>query len=83
MISQIEALRAEYGRSEIPFEYHAMTEAAYSVDGLGNLDAAGVTEVIIAFRNPYDAEPDTQSVEEKIGMINWYAENVIKPYRAD
>jgi hypothetical protein len=58
-----------------------MTEAAYSVEGLGGLADAGVTEVIIAFRNPYDAQPDTQTVEEKVGMINWYAENVIEPYR--
>ena len=82
MIGQIETLRKECGRDQIPFEYHAMTEAAYSVDGLKNLVDAGVTEVIIAFRNPYDAEPDTQTVEEKVGMINWYAENVIQPYRA-
>ena len=41
-----------------------------------------MTEVIIAFRNPYDAEPDTLSVEEKVGVINWYAENVIQPDRA-
>jgi len=58
-----------------------MTEAAYSVEGLCDLAAAGVTEVIIAFRNPYDAQPDTQTVQEKIGMINWYAENVIAPYQ--
>jgi probable F420-dependent oxidoreductase len=81
MIGQIEAFRDEYGRRETPFEYHAMTEAAYSVRGLEDLAAAGVTEVIIAFRNPYDAEPDTQSLDEKIGMINWYAENVIRPHR--
>ncbi|MBT7720928.1 MAG: LLM class flavin-dependent oxidoreductase, partial [Halieaceae bacterium] len=82
MISQIEGFRKDYGREGGAFEYHAMTEAAYSVEGLGDLAAAGVTEVIIAFRNPYSAEPDTQSVEEKIGMINWYADNVIKPYRS-
>jgi hypothetical protein len=58
-----------------------MTEAAYTVDGLESLENAGVTEVIIAFRNPYDGEPDTQSVEEKLGMLNWYAENVMQPYR--
>jgi alkanesulfonate monooxygenase SsuD/methylene tetrahydromethanopterin reductase-like flavin-dependent oxidoreductase (luciferase family) len=81
MIGEIEGFRTEFGRDQGAFEYHAMTEAAYSVEGLGDLAAAGVTEVIIAFRNPYDAEPDTQSVEEKIGMINWYAENVIEPYR--
>jgi len=81
MIGEIEGFRREFGRTEGPFEYHAMTEAAYSPEGLADLEAAGVTEVIIAFRNPYDGTPDTQSVEEKIGMINWYAENVMRPYR--
>jgi len=81
MIGEIEGFRREFGRTEGPFEYHAMTEAAYSVEGLADLAAAGVTEVIIAFRNPYDGTPDTQSVEEKIGMINWYADNVMRPFR--
>jgi len=81
MIDQIEEFRKEYGRENIPYEYHAMTEAAYTVEGLGDLEKAGVTEVIIAFRNPYDGKPDTQSVEEKIGMLHWYADNVIQPYR--
>ncbi len=82
MIGQIEDFRKEYGRDQIPFEYHAMTEAAYTAQGVHQLAEIGVTEVIIAFRNPYDAEPDTQSVEEKVGMIQWFAENVIEPYRA-
>lgn len=82
MIGQIEDFRHEYGRESEPFEYHVMTEAAYSPEGLAQLEAIGVTEVIVAFRNPYDGEPDTQTVEEKLGMINWYADNVIKPFRA-
>lgn len=81
MIGQIEKFREEYGRTEGQFQYHAMTEAAYSAQGLEDLVAAGVTEVIIAFRNPYDGTPDIQTLAEKIGMINWYAENVIRPYR--
>lgn len=81
MICQIETFRKDYGRDQGDFEYHAMTEAAYSIEGLGDLAEAGVTEVIIAFRNPYDGEADNQTLEEKIGMINWYADNVIKPYR--
>ena len=81
MIGQIEEFRKEFGRDQGSFEYHAITEAAYSARGLDDLAGIGVTEVIIAFRNPYTAEPDTQTVEEKIGMINWYAENVIRPYR--
>jgi len=82
MVGQVEAFRREYGRDHLPYEYHAMTEAAYSAQGLEELASIGITEVIIAFRNPYDAEPDTATVEEKIGMIDWYAQNVIRPYRA-
>jgi hypothetical protein len=81
MIGQIEDFRKQFERDQLPFEYHAMTEAAYSKDGLNDLHDAGVSEVIIAFRNPYDGKPDTQSLEEKIGMINWYADNVIRTYR--
>ncbi|MDX1736217.1 MAG: TIGR03619 family F420-dependent LLM class oxidoreductase [Halioglobus sp.] len=81
MIGQIEQFKQDFGRADVPFEYHAMTEAAYSAQGLEDLAGAGVTEVIIAFRNPYDGEEDTQTLEEKINMINWYADNVIKPYR--
>jgi alkanesulfonate monooxygenase SsuD/methylene tetrahydromethanopterin reductase-like flavin-dependent oxidoreductase (luciferase family) len=81
MIGQIEAFKSDFGREQVPFEYHAMSEAAYTVEGLGDLASAGVTEVIVAFRNPYDAKPDTQTLEEKIAMINWYAQNVIQPYR--
>jgi probable F420-dependent oxidoreductase len=81
MIDQIEEFRKECGRDTGPYEYHAMTEAAYTVEGLADLEKAGVTEVIIAFRNPYDGKPDTQTVEEKLGMLHWYADNVIEPYR--
>lgn len=81
MIGQVEALRKEYNRDHLDFEYHVMTDAAYSVRGLQDLVEAGATEVIVAFRNPYDGTPDTQTLEEKINMIQWYADNVIRPYR--
>lgn len=81
MIGQIEEFRKQFNTDHGEFQYHAMTEAAYSAQGLQDLADAGVTEVIIAFRNPYDGTPDTQTLEEKIGMINWYAENIIRPYR--
>lgn len=81
MIGTINDFRRAYQRDHLPFENHVMTEEAFSVEGLRKLEAIGVTEVIIGFRNPYDGKPDTQSVEEKLGMINWYVENVMQPYR--
>ncbi len=83
MIATIDGFRREYQRDHLPFENHAMTQDAFSVEGLRKLEGIGVTEVLIGFRNPYDGKPDTQSVEEKISMIHWYTENAMRPYRED
>ena len=81
MIDQINEFRKHSERDHLPFENHAMTAEAFSLEGLQGLAEIGVTEVIIAFRNPYDKKEDTQTIDEKIAMINWYAENLIEPYR--
>jgi hypothetical protein len=81
MIDQINAFRKEYGRDHLPFQIQAMSHDSFSVDGLMQLHAIGVTEVIIAFRDVYGQEADDKSVEEKTQMINWYADNMIKPFR--
>jgi alkanesulfonate monooxygenase SsuD/methylene tetrahydromethanopterin reductase-like flavin-dependent oxidoreductase (luciferase family) len=81
MIEQINEHRKRSERDHLPFENQAMTAEAFSLEGLQDLAQMGVGEVIVAFRNPYDKQPDTQTVEEKIGMINWYAETLIHPYR--
>ena len=44
MIGQIEEFRVEYGRTEGAFEYHAMTEAAYSKEGLDDLAVGQVLQ---------------------------------------
>ena len=81
MIDQINAFRKEYGRDHLPFQFQAMSHDSFSVDGLTQLAAVGVDEVIIAFRDVYGKEPDTKSVDEKIGELQWYHDNLIKPYR--
>ncbi len=81
MIGQIEADRREFGREREPFEYQAMTAEAFSPDGVKRLEDLGVHESIVAFRNVYAREPDTKSLEEKIGEIHWFADNVIHKTR--
>ncbi len=76
-VHEINGYRKEYGRDHLPFEYQSMGAEAFSVDGVKKLEDLGVSEAIVAFRNPYAAEPDTQTLEEKVGAINWFAENVI------
>ena len=54
-----------------------MGEAAYSADGVKQLEDLGATEVIVAFRNAYEGGPDNRTLEGMKAEINWYAEEVI------
>lgn len=80
-VRQIDEYRKEYGRDHLPFEYQSMSAEAFSVDGVRQLEDLGIAEAIVAFRNPYLGEPDTQTLEEKIGAIRWFADNVIQKTR--
>ena len=80
-VKQIDAYRREYGRDQLPFEYQSMSAEAFSPEGVRKLEDLGIQEAIVAFRNPYLAEPDTQTLEEKIGAIRWFADNVIHKVR--
>lgn len=79
-VKTLRTLRAEYGREKTPFEVHGMGAEAFSADGIKRLEDIGVDEVIIAFRNVYNKDPDT-SLEEKLGQMRWYADNVIAKTR--
>lgn len=76
MVNRIKELLKEYGREDVPFEYHAMTAEAYDPDGLKKLEAMGINEVHVAFRDVYASQPDDQTVEQKVGMLHWYMNEV-------
>jgi probable F420-dependent oxidoreductase len=80
-VEQINGYRKEYGRDHLPFEYQSMGAEAFSPDGVRKLEDLGIHEAIVAFRNPYDAEPDTQTLEDKVAAMHWFAENVIDKTR--
>lgn len=80
-VAEIERYRKEYGRDKLPFEYQSMSAEAFSVDGVRKLEDLGIGEAIVAFRNPYEGKPDTQTLEEKINLIRWFADNVIQKTR--
>ena len=77
LVENIQVLRKEYGTDNKPFEFQAMTAAAYSPDGITQLEEIGVTEVIVAFRDVYAKEPDDKSIDEKRAMLEWYAKEII------
>jgi probable F420-dependent oxidoreductase len=75
LLARLHALRREHGRERAPFEIHAISLDAYSVDGVRRLEDQGVTDVIVGFRNVY--EKDTQTLTEKIDALRGYADRVI------
>jgi alkanesulfonate monooxygenase SsuD/methylene tetrahydromethanopterin reductase-like flavin-dependent oxidoreductase (luciferase family) len=77
LIERLHQLRKESGTDHKPFEIHAMTADAFSAAGVRSLEDIGVTESIVAFRNPYDGTPDATSLQGKIDQIRWFADNII------
>jgi probable F420-dependent oxidoreductase len=81
MRNVINESRERHGRADEPFEIHAISLDAYSVDGVERLEAAGVTDVIVGFRDAYQPGPDTQSLDEKLTMLHWFADEIIAKVR--
>lgn len=81
MMAVINESRQRHGRADNPFEVHAISLDAYNAEGIERLEAAGVTDVIVGFRDAYQPGPDTQSLDEKLTMLHWYADEVIAKTR--
>ena len=45
---------------------------AFTREGIEELEEIGITDVIIAFRNVYEQEPD-HDLDTKLQQIAWYA----------
>lgn len=76
-IRRIRELREEYGTADRPFRIFTTGQNAFTRDGIEALEAIGVTDVIIGFRNVYEMEPD-RPLPEKIAMLQWYAGEFIR-----
>jgi probable F420-dependent oxidoreductase len=81
-LARLTELRREAGREDAAFEVHAPSIDGFSPDGIRRLEARGVTDVIAGFRDPYTTDADTQSLQEKIDALRWYADEVIDKVRA-
>jgi len=77
MIDRLQTLRREYGRESEPFEIHVISMDGYSPDGCRRLEELGVTDVIIGLRNAYQMEQDTETLQQKLDAMNWFADAVI------
>jgi len=78
-LARLNGLRAEYGRSDEPFEVHVISFDGYSLDGIKRLEDLGVTDVIIGFRDPYTM-PDGP-LQPKLDAIRGFADSIIAKAR--
>jgi probable F420-dependent oxidoreductase len=82
LLARLAEFRRQEGTADRPFEVHVISADAYSVDGVRRLEDQGVTDVIVGFRWPYTAGPDTQPLAEKITNLRRFADTVIAKVRA-
>lgn len=75
MIARLHELRVKYGRSN-PFRIWGLSEHAFTQEGLKMLEDAGVTDIGVAIRNPYEGK-DTIPLDQKIKMMSEYADAMI------
>ncbi len=83
LVRRLGELLREEGRSEAPFEIHAASQEAYTLDGLRHLSDLGVTDVIVGFRDAYMRGPDTMPLEKKLAALRKYGERIISRLAPD
>ncbi len=76
-VRKLRAYRKAYGRADDPFEIHVLSPADYTPDGVKSLEDEGVTDCVVAVRNPY--APDAMTLEEKVGALRRFADGLIQP----
>lgn len=74
-LARLAELRREHGTEKRPFEIHVIAMEAYTLDGVKRLEDKGVTDVIVGFRNAYEA--DTTTLQQKIDALRAYADRII------
>ncbi|TDD63316.1 LLM class flavin-dependent oxidoreductase [Actinomadura darangshiensis] len=77
LITRLDRIRENEGKSDAPFEIHVISMDAYTPDGVKRLEDKGVTDAIVGFRMPYAKGPDTEPLSKKIEHLERFAEDVI------
>lgn len=81
LLARLKQLREELGHTDPAFEIHVISPLAYSIEGVEELAAKGVTDLIVGFRNVYDPDSRDMALQQKIDLLQGYAENVISAFR--
>jgi probable F420-dependent oxidoreductase len=75
LLAKLAQYRKAEGRSNEPFQIHVISLDAFSLDGVRRLEAKGVTDVVVGFRNSY--QPDTLTLQQKLDSLRAFADRVV------
>jgi probable F420-dependent oxidoreductase len=75
LLAKLNQYRRDAGRERVPFEIHVISMDAFTLDGVRRLEDQGVTDVVVGFRNAYEA--DTQTLQHKLDALRGFADRVI------
>ncbi len=79
LLGRLAQHRAREGSAKRDFQIHVISLDAYTLDGVRRLEDKGVTDVIVGFRNAYEA--DTTTLQRKLDALRAYADRVIAKSR--
>lgn len=71
-IGKINQYREEFGTADRPYRVFTTGQDAFTKEGIEELEDIGITDVIIAFRDVYNMQPD-EDLPTKIQQLQWYA----------
>jgi alkanesulfonate monooxygenase SsuD/methylene tetrahydromethanopterin reductase-like flavin-dependent oxidoreductase (luciferase family) len=77
MLDAINGHRADAPPSDIPFRIFASSLGEVTLDMAKRMTDLGVTDMLVAFRNLYAVEEDTQPLQDKIDDLKRFADKVI------
>ncbi len=80
MLEKLSTYRAEQGREQPNYRIFASVIGGADLDEIRRHEDAGVTDIVVVFRNLYAVEEDSQPLQEKIDDLNRFADGIIARY---
>jgi len=78
VVPRLAELRAEYGRSDVPFEIKALCVDAFDIDGFRRMEGIGVTDAVVC---PWYFRPgDLNALDHQVDAVKWFGEEIVSQF---
>ena len=68
-------MRAQYGRSDVPFEIKALCTDVFDLDGFRRMEDLGVTDAMVC---PWYFRPgDVDALDHQVDAVAWFGEEIV------